>query len=325
LALAVAGLASLARGRGRDPAATVLLGAGSPLVLMAFVGGAHNDALMVGLMVAGFAVAERFGRVPGIMLCALAAGVKVPAALAVLVLGWNWAPSGARARPRIARTLGAVGIGATTLAAVSALTGVGWGWTTTLGTANRISTGVTPLSALAHLAAGAAGLVGIPLSFAAARTGIDAIGMVATTGIVLWLLARSPRQDPVRALGLMLLVTAILSPILWAWYLTWGLVVLAVVAAGRLRRVIIAITVVWTLIGASAVEGIGRALWHAGAPSVLLLAVGLIGLALVPLGRTPTDATASGDTTAPGRGPVADRAGLGSELPDVGAGVAVRR
>ena len=38
---------------------------GSPLVLLSLVAGAHNDALMVGLLMAGLAVAKRFGTVPG--------------------------------------------------------------------------------------------------------------------------------------------------------------------------------------------------------------------------------------------------------------------
>ena len=65
----------------------MLLGAGSPLVLLSLLGGAHNDALMVGLLMAGLAVAKRVGTVPGVILCALAAGVKSPAALGVLFLG----------------------------------------------------------------------------------------------------------------------------------------------------------------------------------------------------------------------------------------------
>ncbi len=284
LALVVGGLPTLARGWGRDPAEVVLLGAGSPLALTVLVGGGHNDALMVGLMVAGLAVAKRVGPVPGIVVCALAAGVKAPAALAIVMIGWNWGPAGASAVRRAIRALGALGIGAATLAVVSALTGVGWGWTRNLGTANQISTGVTPLSAVAHSIAGTAGLVGIPLSFASARTVLDAIGIVCAAGICGWLLVRSPRLGPLRSLGLMLLVVSILSPILWAWYLTWGLIVLSVVATGWLRRTVIVITIAWTFIGTSSVEGIANALWHTGVPADLLLLIGLIGVALVPLG-----------------------------------------
>ena len=56
---------------------------------------------MVGLLMAGLAVAKRFGTVPGVILCALAAGVKSPAALGVLFLGWVWAGPGASTRRRI--------------------------------------------------------------------------------------------------------------------------------------------------------------------------------------------------------------------------------
>ena len=308
LALVIGGLPTLARGWGRDPAEVVLLGAGSPLVLTTLVGGGHNDALMVGLMVAGLAVARRFGPVPGIVLCALATGVKAPALLAIVVIGWNWAPAGASFVRRGARTLGALGIGAATLAVVSAVTGVGWGWVRNLGTANQIWTGVTPVSAVAHVLAGTAGLAGIPLPFSSARTVLDVVGLLCAIGICACLLVRSPRVGPLRSLGLMLLVLSILSPILWAWYLTWGLVILAVVATGRLRRTVVAVTVAWTFIGVSSVEGITHAVWHAGAPAAVLLLVGLVGVALVPLGLPAGTAaddpvaagTAAGDLPASG-------------------------
>ena len=108
--LAVAGLAMalwaipvLARAAGRDAAPAVVLALGSPLVLTTLVGGAHNDALMLGLLLAGLAVARRNAMVPGIVLCALAGSVKAPALLAVLFLAWNWpgptAPADPAARP----------------------------------------------------------------------------------------------------------------------------------------------------------------------------------------------------------------------------------
>jgi len=43
--------------------------------------------------------------VPGIILCALAAGVKSPAALGVLFLGWVWAGPGAPVRRRVAHKI----------------------------------------------------------------------------------------------------------------------------------------------------------------------------------------------------------------------------
>ncbi len=94
IAMVVAATPTLARALKHDPAHAVMIGAGSPLVLLSLIGGAHNDALMLGLLMAGLAVATRFGTVPGVILCALAAGVKSPALLGVLFLGWVWAGAG---------------------------------------------------------------------------------------------------------------------------------------------------------------------------------------------------------------------------------------
>ena len=127
LALAVAATPTLARSLKHDPAHAVLIGVGSPLALLALIGGAHNDALMVGLLVAGLAVAKRFGTVPGVILCALAAGVKSPALLGVLFLGWVWAGREASIRRRIGHTALAGLIALATMEVVSLVSGTGLG------------------------------------------------------------------------------------------------------------------------------------------------------------------------------------------------------
>ncbi|HEY3942321.1 MAG TPA: polyprenol phosphomannose-dependent alpha 1,6 mannosyltransferase MptB [Acidimicrobiales bacterium] len=285
LALIALAIPTLARAARKDPAEAVVLGAGSPLVLTALVGGMHNDALMVGLMVAGLAVARRYGPVRGIVLCALAAGVKSPALLAVGVIGWTWPPAGASLLARAGRALGALGIAAAVLGAASAFTRLGWGWTRTIGTADQVSTGVTPLSSVAHLISGACSLVGISVGFDAVRSGVDVAGLLVAAAACAWLVSRSARLGPVRTIGLALLVVALFSPILWAWYLSWGLVTLAAVATGRLRQVLIALAALWTFIGASAVDGIFDDVVHLGALSVVLLALGLAGCIYLPIGQ----------------------------------------
>ena len=141
IALMVAATPTLARSLKRDPAHAVLIGVGSPLVLLSLIAGAHNDALMVGLLMAGLAVAKRVGTVPGIILCALAAGVKSPAALGVLFLGWVWAGPGASTRRRIAHTGVAGLIALATMEVVALLSGTGWGWVRTTTTADAAFTG----------------------------------------------------------------------------------------------------------------------------------------------------------------------------------------
>jgi hypothetical protein len=273
--LMAAALPTLARSAGRDPAAVVVLGAGSPIVLATLVGGAHNDGLMVGLLVAGLAAWKRFGPVPGIVLCALAAGVKAPALLGVVLIGWNWGGARARLPWRFVRTLEALGIGAATLAALSGISGVGWGWVLSLTAPDKVSTGVTPVDAAAHVIAGALHLVGVPIALSSVRTVTSIAGVAAAVATGTWLLWRSPRLGDVRALGATLLLLALLSPVLWAWYLTWGLVVLAPVAGDRLRRVLVGLGVAETLIGASSVLGILRSLRHDGALADVLVMVAI--------------------------------------------------
>ena len=269
-------LPTLARSVGRDPAAAVVLGAGSPIVLATLIGGEHNDALMVGLLLAGLAAWKRFGPVSGVVLCALAAGVKAPAALGIVLIGWNWAGWRARVPERIVRTLGALGIGAATLAALSMVSGVGWGWVLTVTAPDKVSTGVTPVDAAAHVLAGLLHLVGDPIALSSVRTvtSVTGIGVAVVAGT--WLLWRSPRLGELRALGLTLLLLALLSPVLWAWYLTWGLVVLAPVASGLLRRVLVWLSVAEALVGASSVLGILHTLGRAGALTDLMVVVGIV-------------------------------------------------
>jgi hypothetical protein len=210
--------------------------------------------------------------------CALAAGVKFPAALGVVVIGWNWAPSRVQ---RMWRTLAALGIGAATLAAVSAVSGVGWGWVRTAAAPDKIGTGVTPVDAVARVVGDALHLAGVAVPMSSVRSVGSALGVGAAVVIGTWLLWHSPRLGPVRALGLALLALALLSPVLWAWYLTWGLAVLAPVAAGRLRRVVVWLSVAEPLLGAASVIGIARSLAAAGPLACVLVAAGVAAAGLL--------------------------------------------
>ena len=68
----------LARAYGRDPGVAFVLAVLNPLTLLALIGGAHNDAIMVGLLLAGITAAKSRHPVVGIVLCTLAAAIKVP-------------------------------------------------------------------------------------------------------------------------------------------------------------------------------------------------------------------------------------------------------
>ena len=190
---------------------------------------------MVGLLMAGLAVAKRFGTVPGVILCALAAGVKSPAPLGVLFLGWVWAGPEAPVRRRIAHTAVAGLIALVTMEVVALISGTGWGWIRTTTTADASFTGVTPVNLVARAVSIVSHVVAAPDLHAGDPSGLQRARPPLAVYVGYRLLLRSPREGVVRCLGLTLLVLALLGPIVWAWYVTWGIIVLAPAAVGRLR------------------------------------------------------------------------------------------
>ncbi|GFJ88030.1 polyprenol phosphomannose-dependent alpha 1,6 mannosyltransferase MptB [Phytohabitans rumicis] len=220
VALLTAVLPGLARRCGVDPAAALWLGALNPLVLAHLVAGAHNDALMLGLLVAGLAAAQ--ARRPGVgaALIALAALVKAPAALALLFVG------GTRWRA----TIHAAAVAAATTVAVTAVSGLGYGWVGALNTPVSPENW-SPTSVLGRLTGALLGTAhAVPLW---RWTGLAAAVAVSA---VLWL--RRRELGPVYAVGLGLGAIVLFGPALRPWYLLWGLVPLAAAAPdGRVRQV----------------------------------------------------------------------------------------
>ena len=285
IALMVAATPTLARSLRRDPAHAVLLGAGSPLVLLSLVAGEHNDALMLGLLLAGLAVAKRFGTVPGVILCALAAGVKSPAALGVLFLGWVWAGPAASTRRRIGHTAAAGLIELATLEVMALVSGTGWGWVRTTTTAGSSFTGVTPINVVARTVSIVSHVLQVPISTLAARPVFIVLGLLIAVYVGYRLLLRSPRDGVVLCLGLTLLVLALLGPIVWSWYVTWGIVVLAPAAYGRLRTALIVISTFWAFAGMTSVHNIYLRMLHTFFVTDLLLVAMLLAVAIMPLGQ----------------------------------------
>ncbi len=283
IAMVVAATPTLARALKHDPAHAILIGAGSPLVLLSLVGGAHNDALMVGLLMAGLAVAKRFGTVPGVMLCALAAGVKSPALLGVLFLGWVWAGKEASIRRRIGHTAGAGLIALATMEVVSLISGTGWGWVRTTTTADASFTGVTPINLVARSVSIVSHVVQVPISTLTVRPVFMVLGLLVAVYFGYRQLLRSPRDGVIRCLGLTLLVLALLGPIVWSWYVTWGVIVIAPAAIGRLRTASIVISTLWAFVGMTAVHGVYMRMLHTFVLTDLLLIAMLLAVAITPL------------------------------------------
>ncbi|KUJ42369.1 polyprenol phosphomannose-dependent alpha 1,6 mannosyltransferase MptB [Streptomyces sp. NPDC093228] len=240
VALMAAALPRLARQCGADPAAALWLGALNPLVLLHLVAGAHNDAMMLGLLGVGLLAARGRLHLLGVVLVTLAALVKAPAALgllAVIALRRHVGLARAVATTTVAAVLTTVG--------VTLLAGTGYGWVAALRT--PISPhNWSPTSVLGRITGRLLG--GFGSGFAPLAIPVwHAAGLLATMLAVLFIWLKL-RPGPIYALGLSLAVVAVLGPAIRPWYALWGLFLIAAAApSASVRHRVAAATAVLAL------------------------------------------------------------------------------
>jgi alpha-1,6-mannosyltransferase len=283
-------LPALARSIGRDPGYAFTLALLNPVTVLHLVGGAHNDALMLGLLASGVAVARRGRPVAGIVLCALAAAIKVPAAIGILYIAWDWMGPGLPIRARL-RPLATAGlIAGAVMGALSLVTGLGWSWVFNLATPGTVRSWIAPTTGAAILLTDVAHLVRIGIPLHAMLSATRVVGFTVALGAGVWLLVRSERIGLLRAMGFTLLLVVLLGPVVQPWYLSWGLILLAPVATGRVRTLIIFLSISTVFIGLPGGRELLHDLLHAMYADPLTVAaalLALLGILTMPL--TPFD------------------------------------
>lgn len=237
------GVPVLARSVGRDPAVALALAVLNPLVLLVLLGGAHNDALMLGLLVAGCAMARRNHILVGLALCALAAELKIPALIGTVFIGWWWSDGAASWRQRASRVAGALLIAMTLMIVIGLISGLGWHWLDGLSSPGAVVSWVDPVTAVGLALSHASSGLGLGGHSAAYVQATRAVGVALAAVISVGLMLRS-RVGALRALGWSLLAFVILGPVVWPWYETWGFVFLAVVAEAWTLRLLLALSAI---------------------------------------------------------------------------------
>jgi hypothetical protein len=278
----------LARSFGKDAGPAFVLAVLNPLTLLALVGGAHNDALMVGLLLAGITAARSRHPVWGIVLCALAASIKVPAAIGIVYVAWDWAGPGAEWRARARMLVRAGLIAVAVMGMLSLVSGLGWGWIANLGTPGTVRSWMAPATAVGLAISGSAHVMGIGVSLAGMLTLTRAIGLIAAAVIALYCLRRRERMGLLSALGLTMLAFVVLGPVVQPWYLTWGIILLAPIATGRMLYVILGLSTVAPFIGLTGGADLLNQLVHTDPASMMLAVLVLWAVAIAPLGNWTT-------------------------------------
>jgi alpha-1,6-mannosyltransferase len=220
----------LARRAGVPVKRAVWLVLACPISLIHLVSGAHNDAVMVALLVGGLALAVTGRGWPAGVVLGLAVGVKATAIVA-LPFAIFLIP---RSRWRAALELAGGAVGA--LAVVSLASGLGLGWVSGLAGSGVSVQWTAPPTAVGMTLE----LAGVPHAVAVTRV----LGIVALAGVLLWLFRRAwLGGDAVLHAGLALAATVLLAPVFHPWYAIWPLAVLAAAVRRDTRWLVVACSV----------------------------------------------------------------------------------
>ena len=135
------------------------------------------------------------------------------------------------------------------MGALSIVTGLGWSWVLNLSTPGTVRSWVAPATGAGIFLTDLAHLVGIGVSLHTTLSLTRGLGVLVACVAGVLLLLRSDRIGALRAMGMSMLIIVALGPVVQPWYLSWGLVVLAPVATGKVRTLIVGSSIVAAFIG----------------------------------------------------------------------------
>lgn len=224
------------------------LGVMNPLVLLLFVLSTHNDALMVGLMVAGLVLVMEHRPVTGVLLITAAVAIKPIAVIALPFAGLLWAGASSSMGTRILRWCQTGALSVAAFLGLSAVVGTGFGWIAALSTPGTVTTWLSPPSALGMILGGLVEHIGLGDHTAGLLAATRIIALVVAAVIIGWLCLKPEGRTPVRGLTLALLTIVLLGPTFQSWYLLWILPLAAASGlSARALRAVLLITAAGTL------------------------------------------------------------------------------
>ncbi len=267
---------------GRDAKVATWLGVLNPIVLFHFVGGSHNDSLMMGFLAVALWLACRRHLFVAAVFVGLAAGMKQPAAMAVVaitVLAMNPVAEPAekvRAWPRwpqLWRCVVALVVVVATFVACSVFTGVGFGWVAAAGVPGAAIT-ASPSTQIGSLLSALLFNLGWNAASAAVLEIVRTVCLVGAALILAWLCLRVAAVKPMTFLVGGLFALVILGPALHAWYLLWPGVFVGLLPRSRpIWWLAVFGTVFWTIFAVGDVAIRDHVGWLAVFCAVVIAAV----------------------------------------------------
>jgi len=246
------GIPYLARQHGVSDISALWLGVMNPLVIMHFVAGAHNDALMIALVVLALILGLKQKWILASIMATLALGIK-PVAIVVLPFlvflnsSNNWSN-------RLTQALKISAVCFTSLLMISWLAGVGpFGWLNALSTPGAVKSWLSPFTAIGLIAGEILNLIGFTNQSDIAVTITRSIGSVVMVLAIAYLVFKPEGRSATRGTALAFVALVVFGPVIQPWYLLWAI---PLVAASGLSHRYVRLTVV--IIASFTIHGIAN-------------------------------------------------------------------
>lgn len=246
-------ISRLARRCRINPVTALWLGLLNPLTILHLIGGIHNEAVLLGLMLVGMELGLRGvdklgGRneqtvdpatgtwliIASAVLISSAGMVKVTGFLALGFVGMNFARHLQRVGYRssvsiLLAIIVQVAILLTTIAVVTAATGIGLGWVTGQGGAASIRSWMSITTDVGVISGWFGMLLGLGDHTEAILSITRATGVIVAAIFIIRMLFATFRGTihPVGGLGVSTFVLVILFPVVHPWYMLWAILPLA--------------------------------------------------------------------------------------------------
>ncbi|MEE1620658.1 polyprenol phosphomannose-dependent alpha 1,6 mannosyltransferase MptB [Zafaria sp. J156] len=198
----------------------------NPLFLISFVASAHNDALMVGLAVAGTYYAATGRGITAVVLVTASTGIKPITMVLLPFIGLLWAGAGASWPRRFLYWGYTAGLSLGIMALIGVVNGYGFGWLSVMLSTGTGSVFFAPLGMLTTFFQAAFGALGLETAWVLPV--LKTVGRIASVAVVLLLMFRGKDSHLVQRLALAFTALVVLSPIIQPWYLLWLLPFFAV-------------------------------------------------------------------------------------------------
>jgi alpha-1,6-mannosyltransferase len=216
----------LAELHGVNPHRALWLTAANPLFLTNFIASVHNDALMIGLALAGLYYSATHRVVRGVVLVTLSIAVKPITIVFLPFIGLLWAGKDAGWFRKFTYWGLTAALSLGILVLMSLVNGFGFGWINGLSAPGSISIWYAPVGLIGMVVASLANSFGLDGAILAGF--VSDAGKLLAVGVIGWQIFRGDYDRLIRRLTLAFAAVVLLAPMIQSWYVVWLIPLFAV-------------------------------------------------------------------------------------------------